>query len=183
MQLELKRIHRELGMTMIYVTHDQSEAMAMSDRIAVFHHGVLEQVGMPLEVYNHPINRFVGEFIGDSNFFTGRIADAQAGRIELDGIGPARVERLPCSTGTQVLVMLRPERLHLLRDGETQGDNNVFDMVVDEVVHYGDAILAVGKTHRVPLRARIVGDNPELVDRGSTIRLAWAATDAHVLVG
>ena len=71
----------------------------------------------------------------------------------------------------------------LLRDGETQGDNNVFDMVVDEVVHYGDAILAVGKTHRVPLRARIVGDNPELVDRGSTIRLAWAATDAHVLVG
>jgi putative spermidine/putrescine transport system ATP-binding protein len=161
---------------------DQSEAMAMSDRIAVFRHGVVEQVGRPLEVYNRPVHRFVGEFIGDSNFFTGRIADAQAGRIELDGIGLVRVERVPCSAGTEVLVMLRPERLHLLRDGETPGADNVFDMIVEEIVHYGDSVLAVGKTHRIPLRARIIGGNPERVDRGSTIRLAWAAAEGQVLL-
>jgi putative spermidine/putrescine transport system ATP-binding protein len=183
MQLELKRIHRELVMTMIYVTHDQSEAMAMSDRIAVFRQGTLEQVGTPLDVYNRPVGRFVGEFIGDSNFFKGRIIDARAGRIELEGVGSVRVEALPSPTETEVLVMLRPERLHLLRDGEAQGADNVFDMVVDEVVHYGDSVLAVGTTRGIPLRARITGGNIDRVRRGSTIRLAWAAADGHVMAG
>ena len=78
MQVEIKRIHREVGITMIYVTHDQTEAMTMSDRIAVFSDGRLEQVGSPLEVYHRPVNRFVGEFIGDSNFLPGRIDPARA---------------------------------------------------------------------------------------------------------
>src|SRR5439155_6671766 len=77
MQVELKRIHREVGITTVYVTHDQTEAMTMSDRIAVFNHGTLEQVAPPLDVYHRPRTRFVGEFIGDSNFFTGRIDAAQ----------------------------------------------------------------------------------------------------------
>src|SRR6266851_7045538 len=89
MQVELKRIHREVGITMVYVTHDQTEAMTMSDRIAVFNRGRLEQVGSPLEVYHRPINRFVGEFIGESNFFAGRID--HSGAVELTGIGPVRV--------------------------------------------------------------------------------------------
>jgi len=71
MQVEIKRIHREVGITMIYVTHDQTEAMTMSDRVAVFCNGKVEQVGSPLDVYNRPANRFVGEFIGDSNFLGG----------------------------------------------------------------------------------------------------------------
>ena len=91
MQVEIKRIHREVGITMIYVTHDQTEAMTMSDRIAVFSDGRLEQVGAPLEVYNRPVNRFVGEFIGDSNFFAGRIDPATPDIVEIAGIGPARV--------------------------------------------------------------------------------------------
>ena len=91
MQVEIKRIHREVGITMIYVTHDQTEAMTMSDRIAVFSNGKLEQVGSPLDVYNRPISRFVGEFVGDSNFFAGRIDPARPCWIELSGIGPVRV--------------------------------------------------------------------------------------------
>src|SRR6202035_1522193 len=91
MQVEIKRIHREIGITMIYVTHDQTEAMTMSDRIAVFCNGKIEQVGSPLDVYNRPANRFVGEFIGDSNFFAGRADPARPSTIELDKIGPVRV--------------------------------------------------------------------------------------------
>src|SRR2546425_2651506 len=91
MQVEIKRIHREVGITMIYVTHDQTEAMTMSDRVAVFCNGKVEQVGSPLEVYNRPLNRFVGEFIGDSNFFAGRVDPSRPGWVELAGIGPVRV--------------------------------------------------------------------------------------------
>ncbi len=88
MQVEIKRIHREIGTTTIYVTHDQTEAMTMSDRVAVFRNGRIEQAGSPLEVYNRPVNRFVGEFIGDSNFFAAHVDPARPGWIELDRIGP-----------------------------------------------------------------------------------------------
>src|SRR5436309_12606102 len=115
MQVELKRIHREVGITMVYVTHDQTEAMTMSDRIAVFNHGTLEQVAPPLEVYHRPRTRFVGEFIGDSNFFTGRVDSAHAGRVDVDGLEPIPVDpeawrRLGAS---RVDVLARPERVQL----------------------------------------------------------------------
>ena len=88
MQGEIKRIHREVGITMIYVTHDQTEAMSMSDRIAVFSRGRLEQVGKPLEVYHRPQTRFVGEFVGNSNFFHGRVEAGETGKVVIEGFGP-----------------------------------------------------------------------------------------------
>jgi putative spermidine/putrescine transport system ATP-binding protein len=183
MQVEIKRIHREVGITMIYVTHDQTEAMTMSDRIAVFNNGKLEQVGSPLEVYDRPISRFVGEFVGDSNFFTGRIDSARPGWIELSGIGPVRVA--PRGQGAaaagDVDVMIRPERLRLRAAGATDGADNEFDMMVDDIINYGDSILAIGTTHGLPLRARVVGSAPDALRRGMTIKLGWAPTDAHVL--
>jgi putative spermidine/putrescine transport system ATP-binding protein len=180
MQVEIKRIHREVGITMIYVTHDQTEAMTMSDRVAVFHNGRLEQVGSPLAVYNRPANRFVGEFIGDSNFFAGRIDPAQPGIVELAGIGPMRVADAPASG--EVDVMIRPERLRLRATGETNGPGNIFEMTVDDIINYGDSILAIGKTHGLPLRARIAGNVPDAVHPGSNVKLAWSPADAHVLV-
>src|SRR5271168_942069 len=91
MQVEIKRIHRELGITMIYVTHDQTEAMTMSDRIAVFSNGKIVQVGAPLDVYNRPVNRFVAEFVGDSNFFAGKIDPGRPEIVELAGLGAVRI--------------------------------------------------------------------------------------------
>jgi putative spermidine/putrescine transport system ATP-binding protein len=178
MQVEIKRIHREVGITMIYVTHDQTEAMTMSDRVAVFHDGRIEQVGSPLEVYNRPANRFVGEFIGDSNFFAGRCDPARPGVVELAGIGPVRVagERIPAGA---VDLMIRPERLRLIAAGASA--DNVFEMVVDDVINYGDSILAIGQTHGLPLRARMAGGDHTLLAAGSKLTLTWAATDAHVL--
>jgi len=176
MQVEIKRIHREVGITMIYVTHDQTEAMTMSDRVAVFRDGRIEQLGSPLEVYDRPANRFVAEFIGDSNFFAGRADPAHPGVVELDKIGPVRVA--PGAAAGEVDVMIRPERLRLTPAGAA---DNVFDMLIDDAINYGDSILVIGTAHGLPLRARLVGHSPDVLQRGATLRLAWSTTDARVL--
>jgi putative spermidine/putrescine transport system ATP-binding protein len=178
MQVEIKRIHRELGITMIYVTHDQTEAMTMSDRIAVFNNGRIEQIGSPLDVYNRPASRFVAEFIGDSNILAGHIDPARPGTVELAGIGTARVACADAPAGP-VDLLIRPERLRPLGNGAAT--DNVFDMTVDDVINYGDSVLAIGKTKGLPLRARLPGPPPETLRRGETIRLTWSAADAHVL--
>jgi putative spermidine/putrescine transport system ATP-binding protein len=180
MQVEIKRIHREIGITMIYVTHDQTEAMTMSDRIAVFRNGRLEQIGSPLEVYNRPVNRFVGEFIGDSNFFAGRADATKPGTVDLDGFGPVRVAQAGMPAGN-VTLMIRPERLRPVRTGERP--DNTFEMTVEDVINYGDSILAIGRTRGLPLRVRMAGGAHEAPARGAAVTVGWAAADAHVLAG
>jgi len=179
MQVEIKRIHRELGVTMIYVTHDQTEAMTMSDRVAVFANGRLAQVGSPIEVYNRPISRFVGEFIGDSNFFAGTIDRARPGVADLNGIGRVRISPKNTLTG-EVDIMIRPERLQPTHMVDAV-DANEFAMTVDETINYGDSILVIGTTGGQPLRARLVGTRPDMQRPGASLRLAWAPADAHVL--
>jgi len=179
MQVEIKRIHRELGITMIYVTHDQTEAMTMSDRIAVFGNGRLAQVGAPLEVYNRPVNRFVAQFIGDSNIFAGRIDPARPGVAELDGIGPVRIGGSDAPAGT-IDVMIRPERLRIRQAGAAD-DGNKFEMTVDDVINYGDSILVIGKTRGLPLRARLMGTEFKTPVPGSVVQLTWAPADVHLL--
>jgi putative spermidine/putrescine transport system ATP-binding protein len=181
MQVEIKRIHRELGITMIYVTHDQTEAMTMSDRIAVFSNGKIVQVGAPLDVYNCPADRFVGEFVGDSNFFAGRIDPGRPGVVELTGLGPVRVTGQNMPAG-EVDLMLRPERLRLVpTDAANSGDANTLDMTVDDIINYGDSVLAIGKSRGLALRARIAGTRPEALRHGAVVRLAFSPEDAHIL--
>ena len=180
MQVELKRIHREVGITMVYVTHDQTEAMTMSDRIAVFSHGTLEQTAPPLEVYHRPRTRFVGEFIGDSNFFAGRI-DAP-GHVELEGFGSMQADVEACrriGTGP-VDVLVRPERLRLVDAGSALP--NRLAVKVNVIVNYGDSVLVIGEAaggHVV--RMRIFGTQPEEVREGATVTVAWAPGDAHLI--
>ena len=118
MQIELKQIQEEVGITFIYVTHDQEEALTMSDRIAVFNHGLVEQVGDPAEVYEHPATRFVAGFVGTSNLLTGRAARALAGH---DGT-----------------FTVRPEKSHLDAPGTPAGEDEVeADGRIREVVYIG----------------------------------------------
>jgi putative spermidine/putrescine transport system ATP-binding protein len=182
MQVEIKRIHRELGVTMIYVTHDQTEAMTMSDRVAVFENGRLAQVGSPLEVYNHPQSRFVAEFIGDSNIFSAKFDPARPGMVELDGVGMVRVatDGVPASATGAVDLMIRPERLHLRQDSDPS-EANEFVMTIEGIINYGDSILALGTTHGLPLRVRLVGGKADAIGPGSVLRLTWAPTDAHII--
>ena len=177
MQVEIKRIHREVGITMIYVTHDQTEAMTMSDRVAVFRDGRVEQLGSPIEVYDRPANRFVAEFVGDSNFFAGRADPARPGLVELDSIGQVRVSPDVSASGA-IDIMVRPERLRLTATSEL---DNTFDMLVADVINYGDSILVIGTTHGLPLRARLLGHTPAMLQRGTRLRLVWSPADARVL--
>jgi putative spermidine/putrescine transport system ATP-binding protein len=181
MQVEIKRIHREIGITMIYVTHDQSEAMTMSDRIAVFCDGRIEQIGAPLEVYNRPANRFVGEFVGDSNFFAGRIDPARPGWAELAGIGPVRIAPGTSTPTGAIEVMVRPERLRTRVPAAASEADNVLDMKIEDVINYGDSVLVIGNTHGLPVRARLVGGNQDCLQPGMILPLAWSPADAHVL--
>ena len=179
MQVEIKRIHRELGITTIYVTHDQTEAMTMSDRIAVFSNGRLAQVDTPLDVYQRPSNRFVAEFVGDSNFFAGTVDASRPGMADLTGIGRVRIPPKNTLIG-DVDIMIRPERLQPTHMVDAV-DANEFEMTVVDTINYGDSILVIGTTRGVPLRARLVGTRPDMLRPGTTLRLAWAPADAHVL--
>jgi putative spermidine/putrescine transport system ATP-binding protein len=183
MQVELKRIHREVGITMVYVTHDQSEAMTMSDRVAVFSHGKLEQVAPPLEVYHRPRTRFVGEFIGDSNFFTGTLDLARPGTVALDGLGPIQVDPEACRRvgGGAVDVLVRPERIRLAGAGGAPGPPNRLAMRIDVVANYGDSVLAIGAVGTQALRLRIAGAPPESVREGATVEVGWGTGDAHLI--
>jgi ABC-type Fe3+/spermidine/putrescine transport system ATPase subunit len=108
LQVELSEIHREVGTTFVYVTHDQEEAMSMADRIAVMNHGRIEQLGTPYEIYRHPQSRFVADFIGDANFLD----------VDVDGEVAVLADgtRVPCDPGGlrgRASLMVRPEALHV----------------------------------------------------------------------
>ena len=110
MQLELKRLQRKLNITFIYVTHDQEEALTMSDRIAIMRDGVLEQVGTPLEIYENPATRFVATFIGETNLFEGYISSMKGEEMTVT-VEPGMIRA--CGTGfrERVAVSVRPERM------------------------------------------------------------------------
>ncbi len=117
MRFEIKRLQETLGITVIYVTHDQTEAMAMSDRIFVFNRGGLQQAGRPEEIYNAPVNPFVADFLGKIDFFRGT---AENGRIVLPGMGGQSVAYSGEKTG-KVYVAIRPENLTFTENGELSG--------------------------------------------------------------
>ncbi|PWE27568.1 ABC transporter ATP-binding protein [Pararhodobacter marinus] len=130
MQAELKRLQREMGLTFIFVTHDQDEALTMSDRIAVMEGGRLQQVATPRDLYDHPANRFVAGFIGETNFLPGRAAE---GQLRLDGFAPVALAEAKAVNGA-VTVMIRPEHIIVGREApdcvQTSGQ-------IDELVFFG----------------------------------------------
>ena len=136
MQLELKRLQRELKITFLYVTHDQEEALTMSDRLAVMHNGRVLQVGTPQEIYERPATRFVAGFIGESNFFEGRVVHA-AGRQAVVQIGPFQTNVFsdpPLQINQRVTLALRPERIQLCFPPE---GNGMWTGLVEELLYAG----------------------------------------------
>jgi putative spermidine/putrescine transport system ATP-binding protein len=183
MQIELKRIHREVGITMIYVTHDQSEAMTMSDRIAVFSNGRLEQVGPPLDIYNRPVTRFVAEFIGDSNIVSGLPVGSQAGVVAVSGLGDIHTRAGALSAPSKAVdILIRPERVRLRGQSDGAAPNH-FEFRVLTKVDYGDSVLLVGALGELPFRVRIAGRlDRNLIQDGATIPVSWDAEDCHVIL-
>jgi spermidine/putrescine transport system ATP-binding protein len=129
MQLELKRIQQEVGITFIYVTHDQEEAMTMSNRFAVMRHGKIEQIGPPEEVYESPATEFVAGFLGASNLLDGEIKGDDNGQTSIllstGSVVFADTDRLPVGVGPQVKVGVRPEKISIEPDeGEAPAGHN-----------------------------------------------------------
>lgn len=120
MQLELKQIQNEVGITFVYVTHDQEEALTMSDRIAVMNDGVIKQVGAPREIYEHPKNRFVADFIGETNFLPATVAEVgEFTTVEIDDVPLMGTnDGRPVMQGQRVSLAIRPEKINLYPTGE-----------------------------------------------------------------
>jgi spermidine/putrescine transport system ATP-binding protein len=183
MQVELKRIHREVGITFVFVTHDQGEAMAMADRIAVMNAGRIEQLDAPLAIYDRPATGFVASFIGDMSFLAGRVLEAGDGRwvAEADGV---RVEgRGPARAGEAVRVALRPEAVALAaRNGRGPAANAAPGRLVTALA-LGDTVQYVVELEggtQVLARVPRAGGPPPLA-AGAEVELRWAP-DAPLLL-
>jgi spermidine/putrescine transport system ATP-binding protein len=181
MQLELKRIQAEVGITFIYVTHDQEEAMTMSNRIAVMDRGHLEQVGEPQDVYELPATEFVAGFLGASNLLGGEVegVDGERAKVRL-AVGSTitlPADRLPASRGA-VEVGVRPEKLHIVETGEVDSDRgeNAIDATVSISTYTGvstayECKAADGST--VVVYVQNLGKAARPIGAGAKVRLTW----------
>lgn len=180
MHEELRRLQRTLGNTFIFVTHDQGEAMAMSDRIAVMNKGEIGQIGTPQDIYEKPQTRFVAQFVGHTNLFAGEVREVKTGRVMVDcrGVLLQAIPSRPVEVGQAVTVALRYERL-----GQGAGECTLCAPVVERIFLGGTvrvvAELSNGQRVTADLGAASWGELPQT---GSPITLSFEARDARVLV-
>ncbi|AMA60002.1 ABC transporter ATP-binding protein [Bradyrhizobium sp. CCGE-LA001] len=184
MQIEIKQIHEDLGVTVIYVTHDQSEALTMSDRIAVFNDGSIQQLAAPAELYERPQNAFVAQFIGENNRLHGKVAAVNGATctVEIPGLG--NVQALPINVegvGRPTVLSLRPERVKL---NPLSGSlSSIVGAQVKELIYLGD---------HVRIRASVAGHDDFViklpnsegvahVEPGALITIGWKTEDCRAL--
>ncbi|MGK6311540.1 ABC transporter ATP-binding protein [Neorhizobium sp. DT-125] len=180
MQIEIKRIQRSLGVTTIFVTHDQSEAMSMSDRIVVFEKGRIEQAAAPLDIYHRPQTSFVAAFIGESNLIPATITSAAGKTAENPALGAfdyAGGEAL--SDGQKVTLLIRPEHIKLSRN-PIEGRRNV-RMTVETIVNYGDNALVIGRAGEVAMRVRVLGADVVIIKEGEECCISWTPDSVFVI--
>jgi putative spermidine/putrescine transport system ATP-binding protein len=182
MQYEIKHIHDSLGVTVVYVTHDQTEALTMSNRIAVFDDGVIQQLAPPADLYERPENAFVAAFIGENNRLYGKVTalNGQTCKVELDDGSEVQALKVNVgNVGDRTTLSLRPERVMIGPDGLA----NSFNAQVKELIYLGDHIRT---------RVRLCG-NDEFVIKipnasnhaslsvGETVKVGWAVEDCRAL--
>jgi putative spermidine/putrescine transport system ATP-binding protein len=167
LRAEIRDIQRSLGITTIFVTHDQEEALSMSDRVVVMNGGIAEQVGAPFEVYNRPATKFVANFVGTLNTFDAKVESAHEGRITLGGV-PVTLPN-PLSTSGNITIALRPEAVQL---GRVAGREVVLPAVIEDVHFMGSVIriraraagasVALDTFNRADAPPPAVGDQTEI---------------------
>ena len=185
MQFEIKHLHESLGITVVYVTHDQGEALTMSDRIAVFNDGRIQQLAPPSDLYERPDNSFVAQFIGENNRLEGTVEEIKGGRAlvrlnagELIDATPVNVS----STGQKTLVSIRPERVEFKPD-LLPPDAHMIEAEVIEVIYMGDlfrTVLKVAGHDDFVIKSRnTLGQR--VLTPGEKIQIGWAPADARAL--
>ncbi|WP_342713482.1 ABC transporter ATP-binding protein [Bradyrhizobium sp. B124] len=184
MQLEIKHIHEDLGVTLVYVTHDQGEALTMSDRIAVFNDGVIQQLAAPAELYEHPQSAFVAQFIGESNQLHGKVVAINGTTCKVEIPGAGNVQALAINVeavGRPTVLSLRPERVKL--NPAPGALPNIFSARVAEVIYLGDHVRACVSVcgHddfviKLPNSEGVVQLEP-----GTAISIGWKTEDCRAL--
>lgn len=186
MQIELRALQRGLRTTVVYVTHDQEEALTMADRVAVLRNGVLQQVGVPEELYENPRNAFVADFVGETNFLRGTVSSADHGRAVVAlGDGVALTASVPqhmhaLAEGAAVRVAVRPERITL--SDPALGSPTGLDGVLREILYVGATTLYVTETAYGIVMARVsaTSDSDRARRLGDRVSLSWGPGDARV---
>jgi putative spermidine/putrescine transport system ATP-binding protein len=175
MQYELKRLHRELGVTVVYVTHDQSEALTLSDRIAVFHEGIIQQLDTPSRIYQEPSNAFVAGFIGENNALPGKVVSIKGDECVVELIGGSRVRALNgnCDTvGQTGVVCVRPENLSISAE-TTPGGNHVAALIEDFIFHGDHVRVKLSAPGMSEIYVKTPARSIELPAKGVAVTLCW----------
>jgi putative spermidine/putrescine transport system ATP-binding protein len=185
MKLEIKRIHKDVGVTVLYVTHDQEEALTMSDRVALMDRGRIAQIGSAEDLYERPASRFVAEFIGESNLLEGRIESRDEGGAVFVLNGRVRLELPPgqetLSRAERYTLMVRPEKITLEPAG-AHGSGGL-EGVVEETVYVGEFTRQrVRVASDVAINAKAANTHAAARAKpGDAVRLRWAASDAYLV--
>lgn len=186
MQVELSNLHQELGVTFVMVTHDQEEALSLSDRIAVMNEGLIEQIGSPSEIYEYPQTPFVADFIGDTNLFQGQVAHADSSTLKITTDRGLNIYARPSevwngASPSSVFVSIRPEKIHVSLDAPESG-MNCFEGRLKNVMYLG--------THVHYLIELLSGDRlmvmqpnrlESLPESHMPIHVYWSANDCLAL--
>jgi len=183
MQYEIKHIHEQIGITVVYVTHDQNEALTMSNRIAVFNDGKIQQISSPDILYEKPENAFVAQFIGENNQLEGKVKSINGNSCVITTESGDDINALKINVnniGDASTISLRPERIAI---NSTEKFENVFDAKIKELIYLGDHIRT---------RVEVCGNDQFIVKvpnsykdsnlkEGSTVKLSWKASDSRAL--
>ncbi len=184
MQLEIKHIHEQLNVPMIYVTHDQAEALTMSDRIAVFNDGVVQQLASPDVLYEAPENAFVAQFVGENNRFIGDVVELADGRCKVKVGTDSLIDALPVAvekTGGRSTLSIRPERVVI--NPEAGAYPNIFEAEVKDVIYLGDHLrtrVSVCGNEDFVVKTSNAGRKGAL-KRGQKIQVGWSQSDCRAL--
>jgi spermidine/putrescine ABC transporter ATP-binding subunit len=197
MQLELKALNKQLGTTFVYVTHDQEEALTMSDRIAVMDNARVAQLGTPAEIYENPRTAFVAKFIGESNFFEGTVEGGKEGtsaggsggtwNVRMGGGGTFRVPDHPSlRPGKSIRIAVRPEWMDVVRPDAPPPGENALSGTIREIIYLGETmhvIVTVPGSGDITVALRNEGQliKPLVWKRGEAAAVAWLPEDCQIL--
>jgi spermidine/putrescine transport system ATP-binding protein len=186
MQVELSNLHQDLGLTFVLVTHDQEEALSLSDRIAVMRAGKIEQIGTPTEIYERPRTPFVADFIGDTNFFKGRLEAADASTFQVvttKGLKIVVQSKSPrdVASNAEIVVSVRPEKIRLSLS-PPESKINCFEGRLQHVMYMGTHVhYVVELVSGDRLTVMLPNIASKLPDPNTPVYARWAATDCLAL--
>ncbi len=190
MQIELINLQKEVGITFVYVTHDQGEALALSHRIAVMNKGEISQIDEPSVLYSYPDNRFVADFIGQCNILDAKVVSSDAHKVSIAvaGLGELSATANPeitFNSGDSCALTLRPEKIRLAATLEAGSDEVLFSGKVHDMLYLGDVtVYIIELANGVLIEAMLANDAPgrtRLFDTGDAVQIAWRIDAGHLV--